>query len=110
MRLRATCHACEKDFLFFELYNAERWHHDRCPRCHTHLGIPGVRHLMQAADDAALTLLSTLEQMKDRAPAFSIHVDPWRPRLEAIATPPDPDGAGLPPPSLRARLRRRTAA
>jgi hypothetical protein len=41
---------------------------------------------MLAADQAALALFSTLEQMKDRAPGFSIQLDPWIPRLEAVAT------------------------
>lgn len=86
MRLRATCHACEKDFLFFELYNAHPADSDRCPRCQAPLGIPDVRRLMLAADQAALALFSMLEQMKDRAPGFSIQLDPWIPRLEAVAT------------------------
>ena len=110
MRLRATCHACEKDFLFFELYNADPADSDRCPRCQTPLGIPDVRRLMLAADQAALSLFSTLEQMKDRAPGFSIQLDPWIPRLEAVAATPGREATRAGAPSLRERLRRRVAA
>jgi hypothetical protein len=109
MRLRATCHACEKDFLFFELYNADPADSDRCPRCRTPLGIPDVRRLMLAADQAALSLFSTLEQMKDRAPGFSIQLDPWLPRLEAVASSAA-GAARASAPGLRDRLRRRVAA
>ena len=110
MRLRATCHTCDKDFLFFELYNAEPADSDRCPRCGTPLGIPDVRRLMQAADEAALALFSTLEQMKDRAPGFSIQLEPWIPRLEAVAASPAPSDVRAPSPSFRDRFRRRVAA
>lgn len=87
MRLRATCMTCEKDFLFFELYNGDTWNVDKCPRCGAHLGVNGLRQLARAADSALLSLRSALEQISDRDPAFKVHVEPWLSTLKNAAHP-----------------------
>ena len=53
MRIRATCHSCRRDFLFFQLYNADPGRGDRCPHCTNHLGVIGAHRVALAADQAA---------------------------------------------------------
>jgi hypothetical protein len=92
VRIRATCHACERDFLFFELYNADRWHADRCPHCQTHLGVSGARQLMLAADRAGLGLVQALTELAAREPAFTVKADSVLDRIEsAVSALADPD-------------------
>lgn len=114
MRLRATCHSCSKDFLFFELYNAAHWDDSRCPRCQAHLGIPNARRLFLATDQAAIALLSSLNQIAEREPNFTLHAEPWLQRLAAVAAaterPAIQGNSGAPPPSVLQRFRRRAAA
>jgi hypothetical protein len=38
--ITATCHACERDFEFVEIYEpATSWQTDPCPHCDARLGI-----------------------------------------------------------------------
>jgi hypothetical protein len=93
MRIRATCNACGRDFLFFQLYNADPWHNDRCPHCNRHLGLLNGRHLALAADRAAASLANSLRAIADRNPAFSVKRDSVLGRIEDVvaelAAPPD---------------------
>lgn len=73
MRIRATCNGCGRDFLFFQLYNADPWHNDRCPNCNRHLGLLNGRHLALAADRAATNLANSLRAIADRSPSFSVN-------------------------------------
>jgi hypothetical protein len=75
MRIRATCTNCGRDFYFFQLYRADPVQNDRCPHCSTHLGIPGVRHLAQEAEQAAAILVGTLQRIAVRNPRFTVHAD-----------------------------------
>ena len=82
MRIRATCDACGRDFLFFQLYNADVWHADQCPHCQTHLGVTNLRHLALAADRALAALVSVLSQVAERSPKFTIEPSSVLERLE----------------------------
>jgi hypothetical protein len=75
MRIRATCHACGRDFLFFQLYNADPRDSDRCPHCHTHLGVGNLRPLALEADLALSRLALRLEGLVDGTPAFTLRGD-----------------------------------
>lgn len=85
MRIRATCHACGKDFLFFQLYNADAWHADKCPNCQVDLGVPNLRPLALAADRALSGLATALEQIADRSPGFALKRESVLHRLEQAA-------------------------
>jgi hypothetical protein len=82
MRIRATCNACGRDFLFFQLYNADPWHNDRCPHCNRHLGLLNGRHLALAADRAAAGLVRALSDIADRNPGFTVKPDSVLTRIE----------------------------
>lgn len=75
MRIRATCDACGRDFLFFQLYNADAWQADSCPHCHADLGVPNLRHLALAADRALTALVAVLEQIAARSHSFTVTRD-----------------------------------
>lgn len=72
MRIRGTCDACNRDFLFVQLYSADPAHADRCPRCDHHLGIVGIAQLALAADRAATNLVRVLEGIAARDRAFTV--------------------------------------
>ena len=82
MRIRATCNACGRDFLFFQLYNADPWLSDRCPHCRRHLGLPNGRHLALAADRAAASLVDSLRAIADRDPGFTVKPSSVLERIE----------------------------
>ena len=75
MRVRATCDACGRQFLFFQLYNADPDDADRCPHCGRHLGVVNVRSLARQADRAADRLTDCLNELAARGPAFRIDPD-----------------------------------
>jgi hypothetical protein len=114
MRIRATCNACGRDFLFFELYNADAWHDDRCPHCNRHLGMTGARHLALAADRAAARLVQALREIADRTPGFAVKPDSVLGRIEEVIAelapqPADPDEDVDAEPTTRRRWLRRAA-
>ena len=89
----ATCHACERDFLFFQLYNAtDHWHADRCPHCNRRLGINGLSRLALAADRTAANLVAALTEIADRDRAFTVKPDSVVARIDEVtaklAAPP----------------------
>jgi hypothetical protein len=114
MRIRATCNACGRDFLFFQLYNADPWHNDRCPHCNRHLGLLNGRHLALAADRAAANLVNSLRAIADRNPGFTVKRASVLERIEDVvgelAAPPDgPAEADTVTPIRRRRWSRRAA-
>ena len=70
MRIRATCNACNKDFLFFELRHGDPWITDRCPNCNRPLGVPGV--LAVRAEQALALLVHALDELGRQEPNFTV--------------------------------------
>jgi hypothetical protein len=83
MRIRATCHSCGRDFLLFQLYNADPGRGDRCPHCSSHLGVIGAHRLARTADHAAASLATALEGLADQEPGFSVLPDSVLVRIHA---------------------------
>jgi hypothetical protein len=116
VRIRATCHACERDFLFFQLYNAtDQWHADRCPHCNRHLGINGLSRLAVAADRTAANLVAVLTEIADRDRAFTVKPDSVVARIDEItatlaASPAERATQTSPAPPERRMWPRRRAA
>ena len=91
MRIHATCDHCGREFLLFQLYNADPAAADRCPHCSRHLGVIGVRSLALGVDRAGAQLVRCLNELAARDPTFRI--DPEKllgPIRDALA----PLGAG----------------
>ena len=85
MRIRATCHACDRDFLFFELRNTGAGIADRCPNCDRLLGARGV--LAVRAEQALAVLVGSLEDLGRSHPNFTVHTGSvLKPVDEALAT------------------------
>ena len=82
MRIQATCHACGRDFLFFQLYHADPWQVDKCPHCSVHLGIPHIRHLALAGDRALSGLVRVLERMGEGRLGFTVEPQSVLARIE----------------------------
>jgi hypothetical protein len=70
MRIRATCHACNRDFLFFELRHGDPSTTDRCPNCQRPLGVRGVQAVR--AEQALAILVHSLEELARRDPNFTV--------------------------------------
>ena len=70
MRIRATCHACSRDFLFFELRNTGAGITDRCPNCDRPLGARGI--LAVRAEQALAVLVGSLEDLGRSHPNFTV--------------------------------------
>lgn len=109
MRIRATCHACNRDFLFFELRKAGTGAADRCPNCDQLLGSRGL--LAVRAEQALAVLVGSLEDLARQDPNFTVHagsvLKPVEDALASITAPP----AAKPGSSPRRRWRRlRTVA
>lgn len=92
MRIRATCRACERDFLFFELRNTGTGVADRCPNCDRLLGTRGL--LAVRAEQALAVLVGSLEELARHDPNFTVHARtaagrerPGRPRRPARRRP-----------------------
>lgn len=75
VRTRATCGHCGREFLFFQLYNADPRSGDRCPNCNRHLGIVNVRPLALRTDRIATELVRCLNDLADHDPSFDIDAD-----------------------------------
>ena len=71
MRIRATCHACDRDFLFFELRNTDSGIANRCPNCDRLLGPRGL--LAVRAEQALAVLTESLEELARHHPNFTVH-------------------------------------
>jgi ribosomal protein L34E len=93
MRIRATCHACDRDFLFFELRNVGSGVADRCPNCDRPLGVQGLRAVR--AEQAMAILVGALDDLADHHPEFTVHADsvlrPIENALTPLALPPAPE-------------------
>lgn len=89
MRIRATCHTCDRDFLFFELRNTGAGIADRCPNCDRLLGVRGV--LAVRAEQALAVLVGSLEELARQDPNFTIRASsverPIENALAALVTP-----------------------
>jgi hypothetical protein len=84
MRIRATCHACNRDFLFFELRNTGTGITDRCPNCDRPLGARGV--LAVRTEQALAVLVGSLEDLCRSHPNFTVHTGSvLKPVDEALA-------------------------
>jgi hypothetical protein len=70
MRIRATCHACNRDFLFFQLRHGDPWTTDRCPHCDRPLGVRGV--LAVRAEQALAVFIHSLEELGRHHPDFTV--------------------------------------
>jgi hypothetical protein len=85
MRIRATCHACDRDFLFFELRNTGTGIAERCPNCDRLLGARGV--LAVRAEQALAVLVGSLEDLGRSHPNFTVHTGSvLKPVDDALAT------------------------
>jgi hypothetical protein len=95
MRIRATCRACERDFLFFELRNTGTGVSDRCPSCDRLLGVRGL--LAVRAEQALAVLVGSLEELARHDPNFTVHASsvlgPVERAVADLATPPVADPA-----------------
>lgn len=84
MRIRATCHACDRDFLFFELRNTGEGIVDSCPNCNRPLGVRGL--LTVRAEQALAVLVASLEELARHQPNFTIRASSvTRPVENALA-------------------------
>jgi hypothetical protein len=110
MRIRATCHSCRRDFLFFQLYNADPGRGDRCPHCTNHLGVIGAHRVALAADQAAASLATALEGFADRGPSFSVLPDSVLVRIQAAVDALSRTGAQDEPGDVDQRVIRTVAA
>jgi hypothetical protein len=90
MRIRATCNACHRDFLFFELRHGDPGTTDRCPNCRQPLGVRGI--LAVRAEQALAILAHSLEELARHEPNFTIReksvLTPIEEALAPLATPP----------------------
>ena len=85
MRIRATCHACDRDFLFFELRNTGAGRADGCPNCDRPLGARGL--LAVRAEQALAVLVGSLEELARQNPNFTVRGSSvTRPVENALAT------------------------
>lgn len=75
MRVHATCGHCGREFLLFQLYNAEPATADRCPHCRRHLGVINARPLALSVDRAGAQLVRCLNELAARDPEFRIDPD-----------------------------------
>lgn len=75
MRVHATCDHCGREFLLFQLYNAEPCTADRCPHCSRHLGVSNVRPLAVGVDRAGTELVRCLNELAARDPRFRVDPD-----------------------------------
>lgn len=82
MRIRATCHNCDRDFLVVQLYRADAWHADKCPHCSAHLGVVNIRPLALTADHSIDALVDALDQIAARHPAFTLNTESVRGRVD----------------------------
>ena len=98
MRIRATCHACDRDFLFFELRNTGAGIADRCPNCDRPLGARGV--LAVRAEQALAVLVGALEDLGRGNPNFTVHstsvLKPVDDALATLAARPAEESEGRP--------------
>ena len=83
MRIQAICHACGREFLFFQLYHADPWQADRCPHCSAYLGIRHIRALAVAGDRALTALVGVLERLGEGRLGFTVDPASLLARLEA---------------------------
>lgn len=108
MRIRATCRACERDFLFFELRNTGTGVADRCPSCDRLLGARGL--LAVRAEQALAVLVGSLEDLARHDPNFTVHASTvLRPVETALAGLAAPSAADPAEPPNRWWPRRRAA-
>lgn len=91
MRIRATCHTCDVDFLFFELRNTGTGIGDSCPNCHGPLGVRGL--LAIRAEQALAVLVRSLEELGRQDPNFTVRASsvtqPVENALATLAAPPE---------------------
>ena len=89
MRIRATCNACNRDFLFFELRHGDPWTTDRCPNCRRPLGVPGA--LAVRAEQALAILAHSLEELGRHEPNFTVREASVLTPIEAALAPLAPE-------------------
>ena len=98
MRIRATCRACERDFLFYELRNTATGVADRCPSCGRPLGVRGL--LAVRAEQALAVLVGTLDELARHDPNFTVHpgtvLRPVENALADLVAPPADESAEQP--------------
>ena len=84
MRIRASCDACGRDFLFFELRHVDGRDANRCPNCHQLLGVRGL--LAVRAEQALAVLVESLDDLARHDPNFTVNTGSvLRPVEEAVA-------------------------
>lgn len=97
MRIRATCHACDREFLFFELRKVGTGVSDRCPNCHAPLGVQGL--LAVRAEQAMAILVGSFDDLAGHQPNFTVHAGsvlrPIENALTPVALPRVPSALGL---------------
>ena len=90
MRIRATCLACNRDFLFFQLRHGDPWTTDRCPHCDRPLGVRAV--VAVRAEQALAVLVHSLEELGRHQPNFTVRkttvLGPVEDALGPITAPP----------------------
>lgn len=95
MRVHATCDHCGREFLLFQLYNAEPATADRCPHCSRHLGVIGARSLALGVDRAGAQLVRCLYELAAREPEFRLDPDSLLgPIRDALAPLTEAKGGG----------------
>lgn len=72
MTLRAHCHTCTEVFDLSELYTADPWDADRCPRCTAHLGPSGLGHTTFRIERHLKALDRALRELADHPGGFTV--------------------------------------
>ncbi len=90
MHIRATCNACNRDFLFFQLRHGDPWTADRCPHCDRRLGVEGL--LAVRAEKALALLVRSLDDLGRHNPNFTVRptsiLGPIENAIAPLAPPP----------------------
>lgn len=86
MRVHATCDHCGREFLLFQLYNAEPATADRCPHCSRHLGVINERSLALGADRAGAQLMRCLNELAARDPKFQLDSETLLGTIRAVTS------------------------
>ncbi len=89
MRIRATCHACGRDFLFLKLRNVDAPAADRCPHCAQLLGVRGLQAIR--AEQALAILIEALGELARHHPNFTIRAGSVLRPVEEAVTPHRPE-------------------
>ncbi|WP_426570822.1 hypothetical protein [Aquihabitans sp. McL0605] len=74
MTLRAQCHSCTEAFDLAQLYTADPFDADRCPKCGAHLGSAGLGHTTFRIERHLKALDQALRALADAPGAFTVDV------------------------------------